>query len=55
MKFLVPEDVSHKSSLNKEQYTLPFKGYKMGDNWQQLSLEVWDVLSFRTSTSRDLS
>ena len=54
MKFLVPEDVSHKSSLNKEEYTFPFKEYRIGGNWQ-LSLEIWDVISLRTSTSQDLS
>ena len=54
MKFLVPEDVPHKSSLNKELHTLPFKEYRTGGNWQ-LSLEIQDVISCWTSTSRDLS
>lgn len=44
MKFLVPEDVPHKSSLNKEVHTLPFKEYRTGGNWQ-LSLEIQDVIS----------
>ena len=54
MKVLVPEDVPHKSSLNKELHTLPFKEYRTGGNWQ-LSLEIQDVISCWTSTSRDLS
>ena len=55
MKFLVPEDVSHKSSLNKEEYTFPFKEYRIGGNWQ-LSLffffhffiffYLWWILSY---------
>lgn len=53
MKFLVPEEVSHKSPLNKEQFTLPLKGVKLRVTGNNEVLRFG--MSFNSETSRNLS